>query len=105
MGGDGVKEKVDQIPSKIFLIKEVKKREPIDLMCIQASSYGVVKNNGTIIWNFFLHFDKFIWWSILTLRKNFVWKRSKHSFVSRKHLVVVEVTFRWTEKCKSWKSR
>lgn len=105
MGEDGVKEKVDQIPSKICLKKGVTKREPVDLICIHASRYSVVTNNGTIIWNFFLHFDKFIRWSILTRRKNFAWKRSEHSFVSRKHLVVVEFTFRWTEKYKSWKGR
>lgn len=49
----GVKEKVDQIPSKIFLIKEVKKREPIDLMCIHASSYGVVKTMALSFETFF----------------------------------------------------
>lgn len=72
MGGDGVKEKVDQIPSKIFLIKEVKKREPIGLMCIQASSYGVVKTMALSFETFFytlinLSDDQFwLWGKILS---------------------------------------
>lgn len=47
MGGDGVKEKVNQIPSKIRLRKGVTKREPVHLMCIHANSYGRVKTRAS----------------------------------------------------------